>query len=910
MDHARIESCLSQVMRISKWLRTSSNENVISFLQFWQTEFYNDDKTNSNTIGDLISSIILQTYATILNENKITGLLHFCNESQHKTMTSTATTLNQKKQQEQEQRKTKKQDYPCTKRIKFKHCYFALLSLPFDIFNEIGWYLHKNEALNLGYCSHEYYNATQNIQFLKTSGFYNLQFNRKKLEEIVNKNIDPWNWSVGCSSTLTLTNKARVRSPFSEKLLCHLNNGEKSNWWNVLQSSIRELRVVNGGIIMLPLLNVETLFGSTSQSQLQLQHQRDGEYRFRERAPIDIKFDNVWQHRMNARGIRRKDQIDGEKRDKGSRAELKQFGMNYSEYYKRVMKNKSVIRKINVIYILNTPNLCVESTYEAIKYFQPNYKGLIFKKTKFLLSNLQSFIRIFHRDLVRLEFSQVLFEYGRILSQCLNAVKHDGHVLCINNKIIDELFDQEDAYYMKTFLGTPENVSQLAYVNDRILTNVMAFSMDKFVSNGTVGRYRGAARNLVHETCLIILEHWLLRLLDNYNKSWINESLLKNKHDNTIIITGEEEKQEEEALAAKCVYGDTNELQLERLKSIMIGIHQPNIEELRICDIMNHGKELLYHFNRIFKFKIVYRLLNWKKSVKKLTISFTIPCYVNDARADIDNTAAARQRQIQMNQFTTVMINIVEHFDNLKLLIIEPKLSSSDLIKRDKKDDERHYDTDSDYDDIKIFGTASTVIGDVNSPDQSHDSMEEKKGNMTNNVIDCDEKKKDFDEHTQRLNKFVFNIEQWINTFELELESNMSQMIDKFKNNDNKSFKLTFRLIIGNLDHNNPINMYDYLKAKNIAQVREMVEDVYSKRSEMFRFSSKEINIMRNDSKNEDLRNKVERCESYWDILTNMKQILVLCIKEFTDDVRNKSFLIQHHVSILKIPPLSERDDL
>ena len=624
---ARTESHLSQILRVSQWLRTATDEETISLFRTWQSISESENTTSVTSLGQFVASIIIKTKSILLTPNTTSKLLEYCQKkpTKNEILIDGVTSA-----------------YPCTKTSNVNastntntglNFYFPLLSLPFDIFNELGWYLIKKDGINLGYCCHGLYNATQNIQFLKTSGFHYLTLNNQLSHKIINNNIDPWSWCVGCYS-LTMRYHATRGDDSNVKLIIDKLLGQSkrsSNWFDVLLSSIQELVLSEFAIVakVFDSIPMETLFAPSIINSVNsgIAIQRPG---------IKLKFHNNYV--VN--------DFD--------------FGSRYKEYYtSKCESNISKIRRIKSISV-------TRSSFEIISHFQPNYPVLKVQNSRIEFISLNTFICVFHKNLTQLEVSRISFDSDRILFDCLQQAASDRKYLQITEAIIDDFYDDNN-------YNDDENESQVKEMK-RVLEScpggvgdfnrVLAQSQSLETPINRLNRVRVnvnydninnpnsyyTPRSQALGICCNLMYLWLLKFIEMKSCA-INSNQKKKKYMDGIIATND------------------------KLSAVVTGDNAPNIKQLIFNDekvsANSSYESFLQPFNNIFTNKVSYRLLNWQKTVELLTISF-VPGKLNSDKKQYFYRRWTRG-------FSLTMANIFKHFDNLRRLNITLKFNASML---------------------------------------------------------------------------------------------------------------------------------------------------------------------------------------------------------------------------------------
>lgn len=611
---SRVESCLSQVLKISKWLRDSEDENVILFVKFWQ------QLNGSNSIGSLLANIIVQNASRnkLLDQKTITNLLKYCNKNGIITTKTPRTT----------QKHNQNNIFS-----------FPLLCLPLDIFNQLGIYLGKNDSITLGYCTSILYNNTQNVTYLKFSASHDFVLDNKKLNKIIDLNIDPWSWSIGCTSLILKSNLSLAGiKKYTDKMRYHLKNGGKSNWWNVLLSSIKQFDVGIGGSRLLSLINIETLFSLP-------------------------KNDNSWQTDKSQNTSMTLKLPSGSH----SNDEIKKFSQSYNHYCKT-----SNIRKIDAIHLTgmgypSSVNFDLENSLRSIVSFQPNYRKLVLSPHGFRIGSLNEIDVMFHKHLTTLEVRNYIdFDY-KLVYQCLEAAGEYGKTLHVDNRLIDEFFDETKATEIKQLFGNnQENTDHVAFINDEMFDitsggNMMYQLFDCVIDDDE----RETDKYKICRICLDILNMWLLKVFNQIcDKCHHNGSINNSKSDSDSNANNRNNKFNNDYNGVENVTTSStrnSKGKLDVLNSILSGDGRPNIEKLQFRDLS------LGRFNDLYADELVIgsRLLNWKNSVKNLTISFLPDVVDFRVKQDITMTTSI------LKQFEHMVANIVQHFDKLELVTIE-----------------------------------------------------------------------------------------------------------------------------------------------------------------------------------------------------------------------------------------------
>ena len=872
----RVESRSSQVLQISKWLREAQEEDTVSFIKFWKTTF-----ENINTIGELLSLIIIKTQSQLLTETSISNLLTYC--KQHEQLKST-------QQKTQTRKVPTKVSGPCIKQLQ----HFSLVSLPFDIFNQLGLYLNKREAITLGYCCHTIYNATQTIQFLKASGCHHLVLNDKKLSIIYDFNIDPWSWCVGCSGlTIDHTNQRHVSSEMFEQLMIRSRN--TTQWFNTLMTFIQQFRVVGDGTKFLPFIPMDQLFGRYSDSR---DSDSDVRTQTRKRGSVRLILERVWwSYKLSVSAydtssiLYRYENPNGKSGD--SIPDLETFVENYSQYYTDECDSQLCnIRGISGITIDHTNcSSYIHPILKTLSNFAPNYQSLTIIGSNIYFWSLGVYIHTFHYKMQELSVQYVTLRETLLLCECLNAATEKGETLRIDGNLIKELYDLEKANEIAQLFRQDEGGNILDNINHMLandteaicqeLSEAETFAITNDEDTDVEEYAYTLLSNKIHKVCWDVIICWVSRLIDNWVVTSIatdddsdnndsdnddnDDNCKDNINSNTIDSeSGDNNDDDGESDNYKQQYLTANEM-----LNYILGdeyIYHSNVRILRFDDgrylrIAPRYEDVIKPFNEMFDCKIGFRLLRWRQTVRDLTVSFFVPIFKKPIAQSPVEDDDKEQWNYWQNNFNTMVKNIFQYFDMLEDATIEIKIPSDTLKSND----------------ANTMQNVSTSTND--------DTIED----------------------------FVYTIELWMNLCQQELKRHFDEMIDAFKSlrlqNPSWDIGFGYKFTVGRLRGNNVIDLYEYLKNNNIKNLNGEHAPKYQHKVEYpvqlklnAQSQQESIQSLGDDtiSNTQYCDRKAKALNKYCDSLEMMKYILISCVNDHENcDIRQTAIAGELRIEIV-----------
>ena len=231
-------------------------------------------------------------------------------------------------------------------------------------------------------------------------------------------------------------------------------------------------------------------------------------------------------------------------------------------------------------------------------------------------------------------------------------------------------------------------------------------------------------------------------------------------------------------------------------------------------------------------------------TVNVLKISFVAACLCGiEDEKDV---------QLLQKQFEKVMWNIFEHFDNLKHVVIELKISTYLALQ------------------LKTINTRDdNIINDDANGDQHDDKIR-----MKESALDV----------------LHSSLDGWIKLFCNQFELNFDKIMAKYGKTNDSFFKLSLFVTPGDLKNccDNPIDMFKYLYQKQHIDC-----DVFQNREQSAANFILESNNANNTHQSMDQTvalNRKQFFTSYWDELQAIKT-MILCMIEHID-IYQKTFTV------------------
>lgn len=216
----------SRIVEIAHLLSQCDDTACITFLKVLK------EQLDQKSIGALIGSIIIQIQSRISNQ-VLSNLLEHCktisNPQIHQNNVNNGQTFADN-----------------------------LKSLPTDIFDFLGQFLSKWDAIHLGLVDHDLLQLTQSPKFLSNNNFgHRLILSRKHIEEINKENIDIYHWCINCKTVeFCVNSKMEDYTPTSlfdstynsemQSIVDKMNINSQyrnENWMDVLFDSVNNLRI-------------------------------------------------------------------------------------------------------------------------------------------------------------------------------------------------------------------------------------------------------------------------------------------------------------------------------------------------------------------------------------------------------------------------------------------------------------------------------------------------------------------------------------------------------------------------------------------------------------------------------------------------------------------------------------------
>ena len=391
----RIESRQSQLLRITHWLNTSSEDECLKFLEDAKHELHHE------SIGSLIASLLLRS-KNYLSNNNLNSLVNLCksNNNQRSSVSNIHV-------------------------FNIKNKCFPLLSLSDNTLDHLGWYLGKQDSISMGICCHTLYRITQRESFLKKCGLnYKLVMTSSKMKKIYDFGIDPWSMVYGCGhlsladgNTNTMASIYNTDSMIGEMILEIKKRCYYTNWFQSMFRNAQSLTICGSGGGLISCIPMDALFGIEKYSK------HINRVIKIDRIPLQLTIapcgENGYDTPILGAG--------------------NQFGERYKDYFESKcqckLENIRGIKSIKRKWGLSHSFASSLSNQIKLSYFHPNYKIFKWNDQVLDINSLAEFNDIFHENLETIIIGKIQFASLKIACDVYRYARKCGFVFSLADMI-------------------------------------------------------------------------------------------------------------------------------------------------------------------------------------------------------------------------------------------------------------------------------------------------------------------------------------------------------------------------------------------------------------------------------------------------------------------------------------------
>ena len=569
----RHQSRQSQLLNISKWLRNTSNKGQCHrFLEEVKKEL------NHESIGSLIASLIIKNPSVLSNQN-VNNLSIFCQSNQHS-------------------KPSKSSKIKC-----------SLLSLSNDCFTHLASYLLRYGGISLGSCCHRLYQATQTISFVSNVGFGESWLTGHCIEKIYDLKSDPWMYFVN-TKHLTLANIDSLHNKTIEISTKIMETSYYTNWFgNTMFCQLESLTISENGAQLLSC--VPNWVNPVFESQTTNQYTGTMKRNWKDKPPLALIFQGGGHIQDNGQSL---------------------FFQDYQTYFNNNSNDK--LDNIRKIWLLSCDETSFNELSESIgNILQPNYQ--CFRCLGSLtIDSLKDFCNLFHKNLSILEMEILQIREYRLMTEIYQKIAQHGYTFSLSNFMssneckdlailtndeIEFIHNNEDLMDK-----TNEIDDELASPNDHTDLNAFFQRIDAgnyIYNNGNTDQVR-------HQYHLYGNSHCLYRAYFVAICAWIDQKLTEISS-KVAIASSDCFDSFIDNSCQKLILTKLN-TEMETVSPTAILIHTvrqcARIESLHlrqsetVCTWTWH--EFLNGINKCTRNPVLYKILNWKNSVKNLHIEF------------------------------------------------------------------------------------------------------------------------------------------------------------------------------------------------------------------------------------------------------------------------------------------------
>ena len=371
-DMTRSESRQSQVFQLGKLLPSFEDNVALEVLRELQIQ----KEFECKSLGSLVYKLVLKCHKQLTNQT-IEHLLQFGRAKSQPSVSNDAPLPQLRKDN---------QSTPTNKTV------FPLLSVPNDIFIELGKYFAPSDAINLGRTGHEFYRLTQRKAFLLhvNSGGESFVLTTSVLERVLGTRADPWTHAVGCKYLELSIGKGLKSTQMIDSLQKMIASDMCSDWFAELFRNVGTINFRND----LAFVPINVLFSLDPN---------------KDRAPLTLRFD---PRRLHS-------------------ASWSDFLNNYERYY---VEQNGMVRSISCLSWMNSHSLEGSMINASLlSRLHANYNFLEIKYDALRVSRFSFIKSTFHSKMNTLHSRGFVFEWENLLYNMLQAAHEEGEMLKIED---------------------------------------------------------------------------------------------------------------------------------------------------------------------------------------------------------------------------------------------------------------------------------------------------------------------------------------------------------------------------------------------------------------------------------------------------------------------------------------------
>ena len=648
----RYESRQSEILSISRWLRSVDQTQVITFLNQLKTEL------EFTSIGEMTAAFVLKNQSMLSNQS-IKNLINSINSV---SFTSNSLSDNQNTiKHVYDTPVTESSQNQLTIANASKN---RLLLLSNDTFDCLGQYLSTHDASSLGRCSYMLYRMTQRRSFLVKVGKKLLVLARQHIQRIHDFKIDMWQSVLGCRDLYLIEKPCTISDNGLSNLLDAIEiMPNYTNWIEILFQNVNHIHLSHDCTLFLQLIPIKTLFSieQYNKNTNQIEHV--------DRHPLTFSFGNL-EHSLS---------------------DFAQFVAIYNEFFVNDCQN-------NLEHIRRIKCLKFESHYHSETSFQqisrllhhlkPNYNEIeVMHDVKF--ESVNNIFHLFHPNMTtfRAQSIDILLADSEILGELHFRALENGLTFSLQ-----QLITQHDETATESTVTLTED--QLNYIHHPFDAND-GYSLDSEI------RSRDRLLNIdlrgdSQMTWLVSAMSSVVIAGDNHHKINLSSiyGTLLTKWVKYLLNTDQISCKELESLSGHC---NVKKLEIIQTNYFPHGIETHELDK----------------FCYLFKSPFAGNILNFSQSLEFLHFSFLSPIFKevdqnklrDENKSDNESHGSVNilpELESRINQWKTAFDNVMcqtllKEVQNITECQINIQLDTHNAFMQLKLDDNVNENRSSDY---------------------------------------------------------------------------------------------------------------------------------------------------------------------------------------------------------------------